>query len=146
MPEYLRDGRAPIPLSERTSKVMSANRGKDTGPEKMLRSALWAKGARGYRIHPKDLPGKPDIVYPRQRLVIMVNGCFWHRCPNCNPPLPKMNTEFWAEKFQRNINRDACKLRELEEQGWRTMVVWECAIRADVEKVVHSIIDELGAV
>lgn len=144
MTKYQRDGRAPLPESEITSRVMSVNRGKNTGPEIRLRKALWAKGVRGYRVHPKDLPGRPDIVFSKQRLAIFVNGCFWHRCPLCNPSTPKTHASFWNEKFERNIARDAKAVNELKEQGWRTMVVWECSIRSDVHEVVKRIEDEIG--
>lgn len=144
MSQYLRDGRAPVPEAERTSKVMSANRGKDTGPEVLLRKALWAKGVRGYRVHLKGLPGKPDIVFSRSKLAIFVNGCFWHRCPNCNPSIPKSHTTFWNDKFERNIERDARVIRKMHDMGWRTIVVWECSIRSDIYKVVKMIEDEIG--
>jgi len=143
MVHYQRDGRAPIPVSETTSRVMSANRGKDTGPEVRLRKALWAQGVRGYRIHPKGLPGRPDIIFPKHRLAIMVNGCFWHRCPLCEPSVPKTNTEFWRSKFERNAKRDARVLKELNDQGWRTMVVWECSINKNVDGVVERVREEL---
>jgi len=146
MSEYQRDGRAPLPETENTSKVMSANRGKDTGPEISLRRALWARGLRGYRVHPKGLPGKPDIVFPRYRLAILVNGCFWHRCPNCKPSAPRSHTDFWNEKFARNMERDSRVLRDLHDMGWRTIVVWECSIRSDVHEVVKRIEDEIGVV
>jgi len=143
-PRYQRDGRAPLPQSEKTSKVMSANRGKDTRPEIILRRALWAKGIRGYRLHSKDLPGRPDIVFPKCRLAIMVNGCFWHRCPNCKPSIPKSHTTFWNDKFARNIERDSRVIRELNDMGWRTIVVWECSIRSNVDEVVKMIENEIG--
>lgn len=144
MTKYQRDGRAPLPDSENTSKVMSANRGKDTGPEILLRKALWANGVRGYRVHPKGLPGKPDIVFTKHRLAILVNGCFWHRCPYCKPSTPKSHTSFWNEKFERNIERDSKVISGLHEKGWRTIVVWECTIRSDVQKVVKMIKDDIG--
>lgn len=143
MAQYQRDGRAPIPDSDKTSKVMSANRGKNTGPEILLRKALWAEGIRGYRVHPKGLPGRPDIVFPRYRLAILVNGCFWHRCPHCKPSTPKSHTDFWNEKFERNIERDSRVIMELQEIGWRTIVVWECSIKSNVHKVVKKIKDEI---
>ncbi len=146
MARYMRDGRAPVPESERTSKTMSANRGKDTGPEMALRKALWNSGVRGYRVHQKDLPGKPDIVFPRYRLAILVNGCFWHRCPHCRPSVPRSHTTFWNDKFERNIARDSRVIKELKDQGWRTLVVWECSIKDNVHDVVTIIRDELKVV
>lgn len=136
---YLRDGRAPIPDSEGTSKVMSANRGKDTAPEIILRTALRQNGMSGYRLHWKNAPGRPDIAYPGKRVAVFTNGCFWHRCPSCDLPLPKSHTDFWREKFERNRERDKRKLLELKEAGWTTIVVWECQIKDDLESVVDDI-------
>jgi DNA mismatch endonuclease (patch repair protein) len=130
--EYIRDGRAPIPKSEITSRVMSANRGKDTKPELLLRSALREVGLGGYRLHWKKAPGRPDIAYPGRKIAIFVNGCFWHRCPKCDLPLPKSHTQFWKKKFERNVERDACKKRALEDEGWKVLVFWECEVKKDV--------------
>jgi len=143
MSRYQRDGRAPLPNSENTSRVMSANRGKDTGPEMLLRRALWVKGVRGYRVHPKNLPGRPDIVFTRHRLAIFMNGCFWHRCPKCNPSVPKTHTDFWQHKFERNIKRDHEKVKVLEGDGWTVLVVWECELKSNPESVVNIIMSAL---
>ena len=129
--EYIRDGRAPIPKSEVTSRVMRANKGKDTKPELLMRVALREVGLPGYRLHWKKVPGRPDISYPGRRIAIFVNGCYWHRCPICNLPLPKSNTEFWKAKFDRNKARDAKKKRNLEELGWKVFIFWECEIKDD---------------
>lgn len=137
--EYLRDGRAPIPESETTSRVMSANRGKDTSPEKTLRMALRDGGLSGYRLHWKGAPGRPDIAYPGKKLAIFVHGCYWHRCPNCDLSMPKSHTGFWAEKFERNRERDSRKVKELEAEGWRTLVVWECELQENLADVVKRI-------
>lgn len=127
--KYIRDGRAPIPKSETTSKVMSANVPKDTKPELVLRKALRESGVSGYRLHWKKASGRPDIAYPGRKIAIFVNGCFWHRCPHCNLPLPKSNTEFWLKKFKKNKERDAKKIYNLEEAGWKVIVLWECEIK-----------------
>jgi len=137
--EYVRDGRAPVPESETTSRVMSANRGKDTSPELHLRRALRANSLGGYRVHWKDAPGRPDISYPGRKLAIFVNGCFWHRCPHCDLPLPKSHVEFWQEKFKRNKERDSRKVKELMVRGWRTLTVWECEIDDDLVAVISRI-------
>jgi DNA mismatch endonuclease (patch repair protein) len=108
--------------------TMQANRGKDTGPELKLRRLLREVGYPGYRLHWKKAPGHPDIAYPGRRIAIFVNGCFWHRCPYCNPPLPKSNTEFWRAKFAANEARDARKAAELQDAGWQVIVVWECEV------------------
>lgn len=104
---YLRDKRSPRPKSETVSRVMSANRAKDTRPEIALRKALWRAGGRGYRLHYKRVPGRPDIAFVSKRVAVFVNGCYWHHCPKCNYPLPKTNTAFWQAKFDLNTARDA---------------------------------------
>lgn len=140
---YLRDGRAPVPVSETTSRIVSRNRGKDTSVEVKLRKALWHSGLRGYRKNMKGLPGRPDIVFTRQKLAIFVNGCFWHRCPMCKPSTPKSNTEFWNEKFERNKARDLKNLEDLGLLGWRAITIWECEIRSDLDGVVGRIESQL---
>lgn len=130
--KYIRDGRAPIPKLETTSKVMSANVPKDTKPELVLRKYLRKIGISGYRLHWKKASGRPDIAYPGRKIAIFVNGCFWHRCPHCDLPLPKSNTDFWLKKFVRNKERDAKKIHNLEEDGWKVIVLWECEIKKDV--------------
>lgn len=107
---------------------MQGNRGKDTGPELRLRRLLREAGHPGYRLHWNKAPGHPDIAYPGRKIAIFVNGCFWHRCPHCSPPVPKSNAGFWEAKFAANQERDARKARELEAAGWRVVTVWECRI------------------
>ena len=111
---------------ERRSWLMSRVPSKHTGPELRVRSALHKMGLR-FRLHRKDLPGSPDIVLPARRLAVFVHGCFWHRHPNCpKASTPKLRTEFWEEKFRRNVVRDHAKKEELELLGWRCEVIWEC--------------------
>jgi DNA mismatch endonuclease, patch repair protein len=143
MTHYQRDGRSPIPESETTSRVMSANRGKDTGPELSLRRALWQEGVRGYRVNMIGLPGSPDLVFSKKHLAIFVHGCFWHRCPNCQMSVPKTHEDFWTKKFERNVKRDAKVLDELHILGWRTLVVWECEVRDGLDGVVQKVKDTL---
>ena len=140
---YLRDGRNPLPSSEAVSKVMSANKGKGTGPEVTLRRALWQRGIRGYRVNHRGLPGRPDLAFTKWHLAVMVHGCFWHRCPRCDLPLPRSNTDFWRAKFERNVARDLRDMEKLRSVGWRTMVVWECEIREDLGAVVDRIAEAL---
>lgn len=142
---YLRDGRAPIPESEAISKVMSSNRGKNTGPEVILRRALWTADLRGYRVNIKDLPGRPDIVFSKNHLAIFVHGCFWHRCPICMTKTPKTHEEFWKNKFEKNGKRDAKALEDLQALGWKTAVVWECEVRDNLDDVVNMIKKTLEA-
>lgn len=136
---YLRDGRAPIPDKEATSRVMSANKAKDTEPELKLRKALYHNGYSGYRLHWKKAPGRPDICYPGRKIAIFVNGCYWHRCPKCNPPTPKSNMEFWNNKFQRNKERDIRKVLELENQGWKVITFWECEINDNIASCIQAL-------
>lgn len=128
-----------MPGSESTSKVMSANRGRDTSLEMAVRKALWKDGIRGYRVNVKGLPGRPDIVFIGQHLAIFVHGCFWHRCPICRTNTPKTHTDFWNKKFAANMKRDADVLADLEAHGWRTMVIWECEVKDDLPKVIRRI-------
>ncbi len=137
--EYIRDGRAPIPLNLNTSKIMSSNKGKNTKPELLLRRALWSNSVRGYRLHWKKVPGSPDIAFPGKKIGIYVNGCYWHRCPHCELPLPKSNSNFWEQKFRRNVERDKKKIEELEELEWITITVWECQISSNLERVIKKI-------
>lgn len=136
---YIRDGRAPIPKDPAISKVMSANRGKDTKPEVALRKVLWNKGIKGYRLHWKKVPGRPDIAFIGKKVAIFVNGCYWHRCPSCKLPAPKTNKVFWKNKFKRNIERDKKKTEVLEKDGWKVLTVWECEIKNKVNKCVNKI-------
>lgn len=119
----------PEASSSAVRKTMQANRGKNTGPELRLRDLLHSAGYPGYRLHWGKAPGHPDIAYPGRRIAIFVNGCFWHRYPHCNPPIPKSNSEFWTAKFQANRERDARKTAELESRGWSVFTLWECEIR-----------------
>jgi DNA mismatch endonuclease (patch repair protein) len=113
------------------SRMMAGIRGINTKPELALRHALHCLGLR-YRLHAKDLPGRPDIVLPKHRAAIQVHGCFWHRHEHCAyATSPASNATFWKTKFRETIERDKRKLDALQQCGWRTAVVWECAIRKD---------------
>lgn len=128
---YVRDGRAPIPQREATSRVMSANRGVNTSPEVQLRKALRGIGVRNYRLHLKTTPGRPDIAFPTEKLAVFVHGCFWHRCPYCKPSTPKTHLAFWNAKFAANRSRDVRKVRDLRAQGWSVLTIWECRLKKD---------------
>ncbi len=111
------------------SRMMSAIRGRDTGPERTLRSALHGLGLR-FRLHRAGLPGRPDLVLPRHRVIVFVHGCFWHRHVGCRyATIPGTRSEFWAAKFAANVARDRRNETALLEAGWRVAVVWECALR-----------------
>ena len=110
---------------------MSRIQSNDTKPEMVLRFSLWSLGFR-YRIHDKKLPGKPDIVLPKYRTIIFVNGCFWHSHQNCQySHIPKSNIEYWKTKIMRNQQRDQDTWRQLEAKGWSVLIVWECELKKD---------------
>src|SRR5690606_19657417 len=105
---------------------MGRIRGRDTIPERRVRSLLHRLGYR-FRLHRRDLPGRPDIVLPRHKTVILVHGCFWHRHPGCgNCTTPTANQEFWLSKFDANVKRDRHSIQALRDLGWKVIVVWEC--------------------
>jgi DNA mismatch endonuclease (patch repair protein) len=129
----------PPALNENVSRSMRGNVAKNTSPELTLRKLLRAAGFPGYRLHWKKAPGRPDIVYPGRGVAIFVNGCFWHRCPHCQPALPKSHSDFWQRKFELNQERDARKVRELEQAGWRVLIVWECRLRDEPGAVMRDL-------
>ena len=114
---------------EQRHYTMSRIRGKDTKPEILVRKYLFGLGLR-YRKNDKRLPGHPDIVFPKYKAVVFVNGCFWHGHEGCKYyVLPKSNCEFWSSKIERNRARDVRDRQELEAKGWRVIVVWECELK-----------------
>ena len=123
---------------EQRKRNMSRIRGKNTSPELKLRKMLWESGIRGYRVHYK-LPGKPDIVFTRKKVVVFVDGCFWHKCPVCFRP-PETNAEFWNEKLQKNVERDLKVTKELEDLGWTVLRFWEHEVKKTPEDVVARIL------
>lgn len=125
---YSRDYRSQTPKNEVISRVMSANKAKNTKPEIRVRKILFQSGHKGYRLHSPNLPGKPDIVFAKRKIAIFVNGCFWHRCPYCVEKLPKTNVRFWRKKFERNKARDKSNLIKLKKLGWKTITIWECRV------------------
>ena len=111
---------------ERRSWNMSRIKGTNTGPERIVRSILHRMGYR-FRLHRKDLPGKPDITLPKYKTVVFVHGCFWHRHKGCkDATLPKTRRNFWRNKLEGNAARDRVKHRSIRQLGWRVIVVWEC--------------------
>jgi len=124
---------------EKRSEVMSRIRGKNTIPERRLRSALHVRGYR-FRLHRRDLPGTPDIVFPSRCLVIFVHGCFWHLHKGCKQGrLPRSNVEFWTNKLNRNRERDNQHRIKLRSLGWRVLTSWECQIERNIEMVIKKI-------
>jgi len=127
---------------ERRSWNMRQVRSKNTKPEIAVRSLLHRLGFR-FRLHPSNLPGKPDIVLPKHKTAVFVHGCFWHRHPNCpDATTPKTRTEFWLGKFAENVSRDKRKQKELHDQGWKVFIVWECEI-AELDKLAVRLKKEL---
>ena len=123
-----------VPTTPQRSRMMSSIRGKNTRPERILRSLLFARGFR-YRLHVRGLPGSPDLVFPKRRAVVFVHGCFWHRHRGCKgTTVPKTRVEFWEAKFARNVERDARNRRDLKRLGWRPVVVSKCELK-DVAKL-----------
>lgn len=122
------------------SRMMSGIRGKNTRPEMRLRKALFAKGFR-YRVNDRRLPGRPDIVLPRYRAVVMVHGCFWHQHENCRfATVPATRKDFWTAKFEANRKRDQVVQAELTRIGWRCAIVWECGLKGpQAEETVEAI-------
>lgn len=123
---------------------MSHNRAKNTGPEMLLRHALWHHGFR-YRINTKTLPGSPDIVLPKYRTSIFVHGCFWHGHDGCKYyTVPKTNTDFWVAKVARNKERDQEVWRKLEAKGWYVIIVWECQLKKGrIDETVEQVAAEI---
>jgi len=124
---------------------MSRIKGKDTKPEKIVRSILHRKGLR-FRLNRKDLPGRPDIVLPKYKTVLLVHGCFWHRHPRCKYAYnPKSRVSFWQKKFSENVERDKSVKKELRKKGWKVIVVWECKtknpeiLEQDVNKIIKTL-------
>ncbi len=127
---------------KRRSEIMALVKGKDTKPEMAIRQKLHRLGYR-YRVHRKDLPGKPDLAFSRLRKAIFVHGCFWHGHDNCSyGRLPKSNLEYWSRKLERNKERDAENIRCLLEMGWEVAVVWQCELK-DIDAVVAKLVDFL---
>ena len=111
---------------------MSQIKGKNTRPELLVRQYLHGRGLR-YRLHAKDLPGKPDIILPRFKTVVFVHGCFWHRHEGCRYfVVPKTRTDWWLEKIGRNVANDIRKRGELEAAGWKVLTIWECELKPAV--------------
>lgn len=132
---------------EQRRKCMQGNKAEDTKPEMVVRRYLFSHGFH-YRLHVKNLPGKPDIVLRKYSTVIFVNGCFWHGHQNCQYyKLPASNVDFWRNKIENNQLRDARVKQQLVSMGWAVMTVWECQLRpANVESTLTEILYDLSSV
>ena len=134
---------ADIVTPEVRSRMMRGIKGKNTKPEIQLRKQLFKAEFR-YRLHRRDLPRRPDIVLPKWKTVIFVHGFFWHRHSGCSlAATPKTRAEFWQQKFDGNVGRDARNCDELLAGGWRVMIVWECMPREQPDQVISEISDWL---
>ena len=134
---------ADVVTPEQRSRNMSKIKGKNTKPEMIVRSACHELGLR-YRLHRKDLPGTPDLVFPKYRLCLFVHGCFWHRHPGCKYAYtPKSRLDFWLPKLAKNVERDINAQRALEVSGWRVSIIWECqtkntdTLRTEIQKMIN---------
>lgn len=128
---------------ERRSWLMSRVHSRDTIPERVVRSLVHRLGYR-FRLHRRDLPGTPDLVFPSRRAIIFVHGCFWHRHQGCRKAtVPSTRKEFWLQKFARTVNRDATVREALERAGWRVLIVWQCELR-DIDALGPRVLVFLG--
>jgi DNA mismatch endonuclease (patch repair protein) len=126
--------------SKTRSKMMSNIKNKNTKPEIIVRKFLHSKGLR-FRLHSKDLPGKPDLVFHSRKVVVFVHGCFWHRHQGCpKSTTPSSNSSFWKKKFEENIARDKRVSKKLEKLGWTVLIIWECQInKTGLENLLSQI-------
>lgn len=131
---------ADVLTKKQRSYCMSQIKGKDTQPEIILRKALSSAGLKGYRLHYK-LIGKPDIVFPKKKIAIFIDGCFWHKCPKCFIS-PETNKSFWRKKIDSNVRRDGIVNSELKSKGWKVIRIWEHELRK--EKIIkRKILDKI---
>ena len=129
--------------ADQRSANMRRIRSKDTNPELVLRSLIHRLGYR-FRLHRRDLPGHPDIVFPALRKVIFMHGCFWHQHPGCREGrMPGSRVDYWRPKLDRNLIRDAANQSRLKEEGWKVLVIWECELK-DLAAVKKTVTEFLG--
>ncbi len=114
------------------SRMMAGIKGKNTVPERVLRQAMHKRGFR-FRLHARQLPGHPDLLFPKYKAAVFVHGCFWHKHRNCRyATTPATRTEFWQTKFASNVARDRVSVAALINSGWRAAIIWECSLRNSV--------------
>ncbi|MFA5844632.1 MAG: very short patch repair endonuclease [Coriobacteriia bacterium] len=130
--------------SKRRSWNMSRIRAGNTRIEILLRQALWADGMRGYRLHPKNVTGKPDLTYGRWKVAVFVDGCFWHACAECYRE-PSTNRDYWLPKIERNRQRDREVTEKLAEKGWAVVRLWEHQVEKDIGPCVRRIEQALAS-
>jgi DNA mismatch endonuclease, patch repair protein len=135
-----------VVTSVKRSEMMSGIKGRNTRPEMQVRAYLHAHGLR-FRLHRKDLPGRPDVVLPKYRVAVFVHGCFWHRHAGCKYTTnPSTREDFWKQKFAGNVARDLANQEALLQVGWRVLVIWECGLRRrfDLGEVINWIREQDG--
>lgn len=135
---------ADVLTAEQRRLNMSRIRGKDTKPEMLIRRGLHARGLR-YRLHDRKLPGRPDLVFPRYGVVVFVHGCFWHAHGCALSKLPATRQEFWQQKLAENAARDRRAIEALRADGWRVLVVWECALRGRGRRIEDDVVAALAS-
>ncbi len=129
--------------SAKRSLIMAAVHSKHTKPEVVVRKIVYGLGYR-YRLHAKNLPGRPDLVFPGKRIAIFVHGCFWHRHTGCRyATSPKTRVQFWESKFQTNVDRDRRNVSDLESLGWKVLTVWQCELKK-LETLTERLNEFLG--
>jgi DNA mismatch endonuclease, patch repair protein len=133
---------ADVVSPEKRSQMMAGIKGKDTGPELLIRRALHARGLR-FRLHDRRLPGTPDLVFPSRKAVVFVEGCYWHGHDCHLFKLPSSRTEFWSEKIEGNRRRDIRVRQELQILGWRQLTVWECALKGRARLPFPAVVDTI---
>lgn len=136
--------RGDVLTPEQRRLVMSRITGKDTKPEMLIRRGLHGRGLR-YRLHKEGMPGKPDMVFPRYRVAVFVNGCFWHGHGCSLFKWPKTRAAFWKSKINRNMERDQRVLAALKADGWRVLVVWECALKGRFRRNLTEVLSRTEA-
>ena len=122
---------------------MSRIKGKKTKPEELVRKYLFSQGFR-YRKNDSRLPGKPDIVLPKYRTIVLVNGCFWHHHECMYFRWPESNADFWKQKINRNVERDQRNINQLEQRGWHIIVVWECELKQSREETLATLVRDIS--
>lgn len=131
---------ADVLTAEQRQLNMSRIRGRDTKPEMLIRRGLHARGLR-YRLHDRSLPGRPDLVFPKYRIVVFIHGCFWHAHGCSLSKLPETHPDFWKAKLLANMQRDHKATEMLKSTGWRVLIIWECAIRGAGRLNEHATLD-----
>lgn len=127
--------------SQTRSRIMAAIPSRDTSCERMLRKALWSLGVKGWRIR-SNLPGHPDVWFPRRKVAVFIDGCFWHKCPTCFRP-PRQRLEYWGPKLDRNVARDQEVNETLANAGWHVLRFWEHEVRRDPVQCAQRVREKL---